>query len=299
MRILVRFSLLFLLLLGSGQSAVAAIERPYIVTIQTSIAETGDYYLSLLRMILEASKAPDERIEFRFSEKSLAQARWIAALLQDTGNSVLWTMTSEMREQTMRPIRVPLMKGLMGYRLLVIRKEDEAKFAKVNTKEDLLAFRVGQGTHWPDTDILRANRFHLMEAMAVDNLYKMLIAKRFDFFPRGVTEAYREGALIQPQNLMIEPHLLLHYRTDLYFFVNKKNIELAKRLEKGWAIILKNGEYEKFFMGQERVKVALEILKSRNYKIIELDNPFLSPESSELNAAYWLEPDKSPVVPHE
>lgn len=279
-----------LLLLCCFSGVAVAESRPYVVDIQvTPPLKGGDYYTNLLSLLLNASKAPNEVIEFRFSDKQLSQARWIAAVTQDTGNNVLWTMTNKEREESLRAIRVPLFKGLMGYRLLVIRKGEEAKFAKIKTKEQLLAFSAGQGIHWPDTDILRANKFQLVEAMAKDNLYKMLVAKRFDFFPRGITEIHLEDEFISKQNLIIEPHLLLHYPADLYFFVNKDNKNLAERLEKGWAIIQKNGEFEKFFLSAERVRSAMEILKSHKRTVIELENPFLMRETSMGASSYWLD----------
>lgn len=274
--------------------AVQAESRPYVVDVQLPQNAQEDYYIQLLRLILNASKTPNEVIEFRFANNSLSQARWVAAVVQDKSNNVLWTMTNIEREQSMRAIRVPLLKGLIGYRLLVIRKSDAAKFAKINTAQELLALSAGQGMHWPDTEILRANQFKVSEAMAKENLYKMLVAKRFDFFPRGATEVGLEADLIRSQNLMVEPHLILHYPAALYFFVNKNNTGLAQRLEKGWAIILKNGEFDKLFLSTERVKSALDILKEPNRKVIELDNPFL-PSDTPLNVStYWV---KSPSLP--
>ena len=271
-------------------NAMAAEPRRYFVDIQLDPPGTaGDYYVDLLALILNASKEPDEIIEFRFSNDQLSQARWVAEVVQDSGNNVLWTMNSKAREDNLHLIRVPILKGLMGYRLLVIRKVDEAKFTNINTKEDLLKLSAGQGMHWPDTDILRANEFRLVEAMAKENLYKMLAAKRFDFFPRGIVEVGLEEDLIQKQNLMVEPHLLLHYPADIFFFVSKKNTELAMRLEKGWAIIQKNGEFEKFFLNAARVKSAIDILQQRKRTIIELENPFLLDEALLKAPGFWFD----------
>lgn len=285
-----RFILRALLLLCSCSVGVAlAASRPYVVVIQVPVADNGgSYFTDLLQLILNASKSPDEVVQLHFNDKPLSQARWIAAVLQGTDNDVLWTMTNKEREETMRAIRVPLLKGLMGYRLLVIRKGDEAVFAPIKTKEQLLMLNAGQGIHWPDTDILRANQFHVVEAIAKENLYKMLMVKRFDFFPRGLTEVNLEDEFITPKHLLVEPHLMLHYPTDLYFFVNKKNTALAARLEKGWAIIQKNGEFEKFFLSTERVQAAITMLNKRDHTVIELENPFLSEES----ASVLVDPNK-------
>lgn len=271
-------------------AAIAAEPRPYVVDVPTAAID-GEYFADLLALVLNASKAPDERIDIRFATDQLSQARWLAAVAQSKGNAIIWTMTSKAREETLRTIRFPLIKGLMGYRVLVIRKGDEAKFVKVKTKEDLMKLSAGQGMHWPDTDILRANNFYIVEAMAKENLYKMLAAKRFDFFPRGISEISVEQDLIDSQRLRVEPHILLHYPTDVYFFVNKNNTELATRLEKGWSIILKNGEFEKFFLSFERMKAAIDMLNKHDYQIIELENPFLSEDTLKASKPYWFEPE--------
>ena len=263
--------------------------RIYVVDVQLKPSAKDDYYyVDLLRMILNASKAPDEVIDIHFNGEKISQARWIAAIEKDEGNNVIWTMTSAEREKTMRPIRVPIYKGLMGYRALVISKTDEQKFARVKTKEDLVAFTAGQGLHWPDTAILRENQFRIMESVTKESLYKMSAAKRFDFFPRGVIEILTEDDYIRQQNLMVDPRLIIHYQTDMYFFVNKKNTELAERLERGWDIIIRNGEFDKFFYNTDRIIFALSFLKQPGHTIIELDNPFL-PEDTPMQAGYWLD----------
>ncbi len=281
----------FLIAVCLSCSIVQAAElRPYVVDIQTAVVD-GDYFAQLLVLALNASKAPDEVIQLRFSPDQLSQARWIAAVAQGKGNNIIWTMTSSAREEILRPIRIPLMKGLMGYRVLVIRKGDEALFAHIQRQSELLAFSAGQGIHWPDTDILRANHFQILEAMAKENLYKMLAAKRFDFFPRGITEIQLEQNLIRERGFQLAPRILLHYPTDLYFFVNKANADLATRLEKGLSIILKNGEFDKLFFGYERMRAAVELLNNRDNRVIELENPFLSQETRAALNQYCLTPE--------
>ena len=286
---LFKIRLLLLLCLGLLASAVAE-SRIYVVDVQIKPTSKDDYYyVDLLRLLLNASKAPDEVIDIHFYGEKISQARWVAVIEKDEGNNVLWTMTSTEREKSMRAIRVPIYKGLMGYRALVIRKEDEKRFAKVKTRDELMTFTFGQGLHWPDTAILRKNQFRILEAVTKESLYKMSAAKRFDMFPRGVIEILTEDDSIRQQNLMVEPHLILHYRTDMYFFVNKNNTELAERLEKGWDVIQRNGEFDKLFYNTDRIMHALNFLKQPGHIIVELDNPFL-PEDTPLDKpGYWLD----------
>src|SRR6185437_15296255 len=61
------------------------------------------------------------------------------------------------REARLLPIRIPIYKGAMGWRLGLIRKGDEELLARVNTLQDLKGVRLAQGAEWPDTKILQAN----------------------------------------------------------------------------------------------------------------------------------------------
>lgn len=254
----------------------------------------GIYFETLLKMILTASKADNEIIDYHFSSQLMSQARWIAEVQQSSGNHIMWTVSTKERERVLRPIRVPIFKGLYGWRFLVIRKEDKDKFLSINSKQDLATQIAGQGSYWPDTDVLIANNMPVTVGVATENLYKMLIAKRFDYFPRGVTETDFEANWIEPNGLMVEPHLLLHYPEAIYFFVNRNNTELARRLEKGWEVILKNGKFDKLFFDLPRVKAALTELKKHQRTIIELENPTLPDDTPIYDSRMWFDVLKMP-----
>ncbi len=282
-----RWFVLCLLVFSSVGAKICAEPRPYVVDIKAvSPARQDDYYVNLLRLVLNASKAEDEVIQFRFSDRQFTQWRWLVELTSENNPGVLWTATSQQRETLLRPIRVPLFKGLIGTRLIVIRREDAGKFAQVKTLSDLQHYVAGQGANWPDTSILRANGLRATEGLGKDQLYKMLAAKRFDYFPRGITEISNEQAFLNEFDLMVEPHLLISYPAAMYFFVNHKNDELAGRLERGWDIILANGQFDRFFYNHPRVKYGLEELGT-HHRIIRLANPELPDIFPLEKTHYW------------
>lgn len=253
----------------------------------TALEQPSDYFTTLLVMALEASKAENEEIDIIFSPRDYSQARWINMLQSDKSNFVIWTMTDKEREQQMRPIRIPLFKGLFGYRVLLIRKQEQARFDQINTQQDLAKFLGGQGTHWPDTLILQANGLRVTTAETTESLFRMIAARRFDYFPRGVSEAWFELLQRQDANLEVENKLLLYYPTAIYFFVNKNNEELAQRIEKGMEVLIDNGKFDQFFYNHPRVSSGLEKVKSR--RIIELKNPYLPTETPVNNPRYWID----------
>jgi hypothetical protein len=252
----------------------------------TQLEQPSDYFTTLLVMALEASKADNEVIDIIFSPRDYAQARWINMLQNDKSNFVIWTMTDKEREQQLRPIRIPLFKGLFGYRVLLIREPEQARFAQVKTVADLAKLLGGQGTHWPDTMILQANGLRLTTAETTESLFRMMNAKRFDYFPRGISEAWFELLQRKETNLAVEENILLYYPADIYFFVNKENEALAQRIEKGMETLIDNGKFDQFFYNHPRVSSGLERLKNRH--IIQLKNPYLPEETPVNNPRYWI-----------
>lgn len=273
----------------------AAEPRQVIIDIPTfDNSEPQNYYLDLLRLALEESKAPDEEIVFRHARWPYSQARWVYLLQHDTGNQVIWTMTSKHRESLLLPVRIPLFRGLFGKRVFIIRKKDQERFDKVNTLEDLGQLVAGQGMHWPDVDVLQANNLRVTTANRSGSLIKMLKAQRFDYYPRAVTEAWHELSNLDDDELVVERGLMLEYPTAVYFFVSPKNKALAERIETGLARLIKDGRFDTFFNEHPRVKQGLAELNAGPRRLIQLKNPGLPDIWPPPGARYWLEKD-SPV----
>lgn len=275
--------------IAQAQAVVSGTAAPstYVVNVEAVTPEReDDYYVNLLRMVLAASKAPHEQIELRFSDRQFTQWRWLTELShKERTNNLLWTVTSIHREELLRPVRIPLFKGLIGTRLMVIRRQDEARFKQLRNLKDLQQLVAGQGANWPDTAVLQANGLPVTEGVGKEQLYKMLAAKRFDYFPRGVTEIANEMAFLQRYDLIVAPDWYLSYPAAMYFFVNKDNQALAERIERGFEALIDSGEFEQFFANHPRVKNGLPHLIGR--RPIHLHNPSLPEATPVDNSRYW------------
>ena len=139
----------------------------------------NDYFLAMLTLALEKT-ADEGSWQLQPSDEAMTQSRALQKLSDGDGMDVVWSMTSIAREQQNLPIRIPLLKGLMGYRLLIIRAEDQSWFRRVQTIDQLRELRAGQGHDWPDTDILRANGLAVDATVDYDSLFRMLQLGRFD-----------------------------------------------------------------------------------------------------------------------
>lgn len=188
------------------------------------------------------------------------------------------------------PIRIPLRKGLQGYRLFLIRSEDQKKFNQINTLDDLLRFRMGGGQQWSTTLALKRLNIDVIGGNAYEPLFKMLIQNRFDYFPRGVNEAFREKEEhenIYP-NLRVEENLALYMPLPTYFFISPLKPKLAKRIEIGLLSMIEDGTFEKIFSTYHQRDLKKANLSAR--KILKIQNLNLSNETPLDKAELWYQP---------
>lgn len=249
------------------------------------------YFIDMLRLALEKTSHTDGPFRLEMCTDKMQQQRAIKCLSKGILVDIVWTMTSKEREAKLLPIRIPLLKGLMGYRILIIREEDKEKFRAINTLEDLKMLKAGQGHDWPDTEILRANGIEVIGGPSYDGLFAMLKKKRFDYLPRCVNEPWAEIEAHKNKNLVVEQTLLIQYTAPSYFFVNSKNTRLANRLEKGLRLAIKDGSFDQMFRHHPTNKDIFELLKFEKRKIIRLKNPFLPSETPLEVKELWYAPN--------
>ncbi|MCG9713699.1 transporter substrate-binding domain-containing protein [Shewanella insulae] len=236
------------------------------------------YYIDLLRLAMEKSR--DQYGDYRLLpvEMDMPQGRTIK-LVEQGKLDVVWTMTSISREQQLRAVYFPLLKGLMGHRIAIIRKEDELRFANITTIEQLQAIPVGQGSDWPDSDILQHQGFTLVRG-AARNLLNMLEKRRFDYFLRALHEPWDEIA--DKASLVVDNHFVIVYPAPLYFFVAPDNLALAQRIEYGLRAALNDGSFDELFYHHAITEGMLGRAKLTDRRVFHLDNPFMSKTSKNL-----------------
>jgi hypothetical protein len=188
-------------------------------------------------------------------------------LISDAGHKII--------DEGMIPIPFPLDKGLLGYRVSLIRKENQAKIDQVKTLDDLRALKVGQGGGWGDVKIFEHNRVPIELSSTYEGVFAMLMRGRFDLFPRGATEVVQEMAAYGPQypDLTIERHLLIKYPYAQFFYVSKSSPHLAKRLADGLEKMRRDGSFDALF--NKHFARTLGTLGLPERTVIELENPYL------------------------
>jgi hypothetical protein len=251
-----------------------------------------DYPLALIEEAMKKTKKEygnyniKPSIEMNFARA--ASARYIETL----ENFIFETSVSKENEENLLSIKIPITKGLTGYRIFLINKNKQKDFDKINSLDDLKKMSMGQGLLWNDIDILKTAGFQVLSAPDYEGLFRMVIRGRFDAFPRGINEAFQEQRARTEELplLIVEDNICLYYPLPRFFYTAKKNKRFAERLKKGLEIMIDDGSFNKIW--KEHNWKFIEQANLENRKIFTIDNPFVPPIVPLDNPKYWYKPTK-------
>lgn len=275
--------LLFAAPLLAAPAAASAVEIVRVPKPEFEGDHRYDYALKLLQLAL-AKSGTEYRIQP--AENAMNQERQVLELEAGRSIDVGPIPSSAEREARLLPVYIPINKGLLGWRLGLIRKGDKGLVAGIDTLDDLKRLRIAQGQEWPDTQILRANGIDVITAPKYEGLFKMLTGKRFDYFPRSMMEIWEEQAL-NADTLEVEPRLALHYFYDAYFMVNRGNTRLARDIQGGLEKAIADGSFDRLFQQYFGEWLRKARLDART--VIELRNPLLTPGTPSDRPELWYD----------
>ncbi len=280
-----RHVILGLSLIGSLLMAQAHAQTKQLRVVQGNNSIEA-YAKGLLKLAL--SKLP-EKYELQESIPNTSEERMVS-MLMDNQLDVVWYATTNDLEDRLAPIRICIYRGLLGYRVLMIKSGTQQKFEGIKTREDLKKVSLGQGRFWADTNVLTANNLNVVKVLKYEGLFYMLDGDRFDAFPRGVHEPWSEIKRYPKLALDVEKNLLISYTNPFYFFVNKSNTKLAKDIERGLRTAIEDGSFDEYFFSDPTVKDVVEKANLKNRTIIHLDNPSLPPKTPVDDKSLWFDP---------
>ena len=194
-------------------------------------------------------------------------------------------------EEQLLPIHIPIRKGIQGYRLFLINKQDQAAIANVRTLEDFQRFPTGAGTQWSVRPLLESAGFEVVTTEDYQNLFEMLRLRRFITFGRGLNEIYSEQARFGTvnENLVMEQTLCLFIPLPTYFFVSPAHPELARDIETGLKRMIADGSFDRHFMKFYAGSIRRANLDKR--RILAIANPTLRKETPFDEPSYWYDPE--------
>jgi len=250
---------------------------------------THAYYKQLLVMALK--KNANGRIVPQLKEvANHEQGRATFQMLEGEQLDIFWVGTDIQRESELRAIRIPLDGGLLGFRRFIIHKSMREKFDQIKSIDDLKNLVGCQGLNWPDTLILRNAGLRIKEVAGFESLFQLVVAKRCDYFPRGIAEAgteIMERSSKYPDLMVYEP-LIVHYPFTIYFFLNKKNEALAQWIEQGLEMLIESGEFKSYMESHPFTNPVFPLPSETAVQYLRVPNPFLPEDTPILDTKYWL-----------
>lgn len=258
---------------------------------RTSDSLSNDGYMrELISLVLEKTEGPDAARRREVLQTNISRDRLLLELISGENIEYAALPTKPGWEENLFAIRIPLRKGLQGYRLLLIDRKNQEKLSRIDTLDELRTLPMGAGRQWSSTKIMKDAGFPIVAGESKSALIRMLDLDRFTIYPRGVDEVFHELEEWQGSypDLAVEQTMAIHIPFPIYMFVTPKRPDLAERFERGLRMMIADGSFDRHFWKHYRDDIERAGLDKR--KIFRLSNPNLSAQTPLDDASLWLNP---------
>ena len=254
------------------------------------VEDCYSYQIRLLNLALDKTRIDYGDAEAVPVNTKIPEERGLQLLEKGKTVDVAFTAATKERDESLKAVRFPIMQGLPGYRVFMIRKDKEAEFKSINVLQELQKKeRAGLIKHWGNAGILAHNKLGADDsAPAEEVLYKMLKAGKIDYIPMQLYTAWSELDNISKRfpDFTIDSKNGFYYPNPVYFYVNKDNNVLAERIEIGLNELYKDGSLKKLFLKHFSGLIEKAEPGKRNYFILE--NPDLPPFAAIPETSWWF-----------
>jgi hypothetical protein len=246
------------------------------LALEKSQTHAGDYRLTLI-----SEDRSDERVIRELREGKII----------NMASAPVWPINLE-PDPPMDIVPIPIAKGLVGYRRLVVRNEDLETFNALSSLDELREYSAGFGRNWSDLAVFHNAELPVVEGSSIQQLYSMLARERFDYFPLSPMAV--EGSLAASgyaDQLTIVPNLIIYYPLPIHVQISINQPELRRRVEEGLKAATADGSLERLF--DEHFQGLVGRLRQLNPKIMMLENPNIA-EPGPLSEPQFL--PNSPLI---
>jgi len=248
----------------------------------------SQYNLKILHKAMQLTEPEFGEYELKVVSRGIPSLRLREMVVEGEHINIAMVVSTPEWEAAAVPIRIPLRRGILNYRLLLINKKNQETFLEINSIEKLKEKSVGLRRHWATWQTLTKLGYNVVNAYSYDAIFSMLDKGRFDYIPRGVHEIYDEINLRKDElkNLTVEPNLALYIPAPFYVFVSPKEPRLIKRFELGLNRMAKQGILEDMLNTHYG-----DFLKRANFKkrlILNVGNPDLPVETPFERKELWM-----------
>lgn len=237
-----------------------------------------EYQFRLLELALQKTISSHGKYELTKNNEKYTSLRSRRELERGEVINVIALPTPTWQPKVIDPqapfiIKKPLLRGLLGYRKLVVRRSDLQKFQNINSVAELQHLAAGQGRDWEDINIYRFNNYSVVDNADYFNLFAMLAAGRFDYIPLSVIEI--DDIMVRfskySKDFVVVPNLIIYYPFPVLYNVSVQHPELVDRLNQGLDIAQADGSFKHLF--ESYFSKELDKLKVQNLKVFILKSP--------------------------
>ncbi|WP_169713997.1 transporter substrate-binding domain-containing protein [Oceanicoccus sagamiensis] len=269
------------------------------LTVTTVPARAGqeashDYFVSLLKLAFSKTADNKPPVSIAYS-KSYSQNGYLLELMREGSRlDILWSGSSQSREKNLLTIKIPLVKGLLGYRMPIIRQEQREQFAAIRTLEQLQSLTACQGMYWPDADILETNGIAVKRLKNNEQMFSELKRGSCDYISLAVFEGQAEidARSKNYPDLLFFQDLIIYYPYPMYFFVPKSKPALYERVERGLQLAIADGSFDKLMREHASTQSIYPLSRWKNTTTIPLNNQSLQLKPRDLSPQLWILPDQ-------
>lgn len=244
----------------------------------------------VLKHLLKITEKQFGPAEFKQAAEVMSRDRTLTELVKGETIHIAAEAAKPEWVRDLKPIYIPINKGITGYRVFLISKDSQARLSNITTMDELKHIKTGSGTQWSTTKVLRDAGFTVVGTTKLEGLFWMLMGDRFDVLPRGINEAPSELASHQKlfPDMRIEENLAVYIPLPTFFFVSPNQPKLIERVKVGLEMMYADGSFDEIFYSYHMKMIEDAKLGSR--KIFPLANPTLPKEVPLDEARYWFKP---------
>jgi|SRR5471030_992515 len=264
----------------------------YTIDLNSSKTAYSQHHIeSLLTAALEASADKYGPYRLLTSPIRMERDRLLTEMRRGALVNLSAQVTSAEWERELLPVRIPIDKGISGYRIALIDGRRQADFSALRSLEQWKAIPMGAGRQWSSTAVFRQAGFNVVPGNSTAGLHGMLAAGRFRYFPRSADEAVFERAAYVGAfpSLAIETSMAVYFPLPRYFFIAPGQPRLAQRLEYGLNRLIADGRFDQIF--HQFYDAVIEQTGLQRRRVFRIDNPTLSPQTPLARLAYWYSPE--------
>ena len=271
--------------------AVYGVEEVLINQPVSNSDQRYNYPQVLLRLILNRTAEEYGVTAIAYSPEPMSRDRSYVELVKGAKIHVMAEAPQPKWEQNLLPVRIPIRKGIQGFRLFLINSDFDDELSSVTQLNELKHLPTGSGHQWATRGVMEQAGFNVVTSSSYEGLFHMLQAARFVTFGRGINEVFREAEIfsVKYPKIAVDYRFALHIPLPTYFFVTPKRPELAERIEKGLRALIADGSFDQFFLARHCAEILAANLPNR--RVFSITNPTLADDTPLDQPEFWFDPE--------